>query len=193
MAGGGHAVVRDAVVNASPAASTARPAEAVAAVHSVAVGASAKVSVRLYRSPENSHARLPRYATAEAAGMDLYAAPAAALTIPAGQWQRVPTGIHLALPGGFEAQVRPRSGLAVRHGITVLNAPGTIDADYRGEIQVALINLSREDYTLQPGDRIAQLVIAPVCRATLSEVSCMEALGESARGQGGFGSTGRRD
>ena len=133
-------------------------------------------------------ARLPVYATELAAGCDLVAALDAPVQVPPGGSCRIPTGIAIALPPGYEAQVRPRSGLAARYGLTVLNAPGTIDADYRGEIQVLLVNLGREPVTVAPGDRIAQLVVAPVTRAHFVEV---EALPPTVRGEGGFGSTGR--
>ncbi|EKP93631.1 dUTP diphosphatase [Thermaerobacter subterraneus] len=133
-------------------------------------------------------AQLPRYATELAAGCDLVAALDEPVRIPPGGTCRVPTGLAIALPPGYEAQVRPRSGWAARHGLTVLNAPGTIDADYRGEIQVLLVNLGREPVTVAPGDRIAQLVVAPVARAYFVEV---ESLPPTPRGEGGFGSTGR--
>ncbi len=132
-------------------------------------------------------AQVPRYMTADAAGMDLSAAIDAPITLAPGERGLVGTGLALALPRGFEGQVRPRSGLAARHGLTVLNAPGTIDADYRGELRVLLVNLGGEPVTLATGERIAQLVIAPVTRPRLVEV---EALPPSDRGQGGFGSTG---
>lgn len=133
-------------------------------------------------------ASLPSYATAQAAGMDLTAAIDAPITLGSLERTAVPTGIAIALPDGYEAQVRPRSGLAAKHGVTVVNAPGTIDADYRGEIKVLLVNLSREPYAIQPGDRIAQLVIAPYSQATLVLAETLEA---TTRGEGGFGSTGR--
>jgi dUTP pyrophosphatase len=125
--------------------------------------------------------------TAAAAGYDLHACLPEPLPVPPGARVRVPTGWALALPEGFEGQVRPRSGLALCHGITVLNAPGTIDADYRGEINVLLVNLGQEPFTIAPGERVAQLVIAPVSSATWVEVS---ELPGSPRGDGGFGSTG---
>jgi len=133
---------------------------------------------------------LPDYQTAGAAGLDLFAAipDSKPLMLRAGARALVPTGIAIALPEGYEGQVRPRSGLATRHGLTILNAPGTIDADYRGEIQVVLANLGTEDVTITRGMRIAQLVIAPVARAHVVEVP---SLGETVRGSGGFGSTGR--
>ena len=130
---------------------------------------------------------LPRYASVGAAGMDLVAALETPLTLEPGERAAVPTGIALALPEGYEAQVRPRSGLALKHGLTVLNSPGTIDADYRGEVKVILINLGPEDFTIRRGDRIAQLLISPVSQAAWDEV---ETLDDTARGTGGFGSTG---
>jgi dUTP pyrophosphatase len=146
--------------------------------------------LRLRRLPHGEGLPLPAYQTAHAAGLDLAAAlPAdAPLTLTPGGRSLVPTGFAIALPEGFEAQVRPRSGLAAHHGVTVLNTPGTIDADYRGEIQVILINLGSEPFTVTRGLRIAQLVIAPVARATVVET---DALDGTARGAGGFGSTGR--
>ena len=138
----------------------------------------------------SQRAEKPYYATTLAAGMDLTAALADDLTIPAGQSAKVPTGLSIAIPQGFEGQVRPRSGLASKHGITVLNAPGTIDADYRGELCVLLVNLGMSDYTVRSGDRIAQLVIAPVILVEVVEVQSDGELGQTARGAGGFGSTG---
>jgi dUTP pyrophosphatase len=133
---------------------------------------------------------MPSYASMEAAGLDLVAAlpEDEPLALTPGGRALVPTGLALELPPGHEAQVRPRSGLALKHGVTVLNAPGTIDADYRGEVQVLLINHGAEPVTLRRGERIAQLVVAPVLRVRLVEV---DALGETTRGAGGFGSTGR--
>jgi dUTP pyrophosphatase len=141
------------------------------------------------RLPHGEDLPLPSYQTAGAAGVDLLAAIAATgpLTLAPGSRALVPTGIAIAIPEGHEAQVRPRSGLAARHGITILNAPGTIDADYRGEIQVVLANLGNEAVTITRGMRIAQLVIAPVARAHLQEVSSLDG---TKRGTGGFGSTG---
>ncbi|WP_108659405.1 dUTP diphosphatase [Acuticoccus kandeliae] len=132
----------------------------------------------------------PAYATDGAAGLDLAAAIDAASPLTLAPWQRmmVPTGIALALPAGYEAQIRPRSGLAARNGVTVLNTPGTIDADYRGEVKVILVNLSDEPFVIERGARIAQMVIAPVTRANLIPA---ETLDDTARGSGGFGSTGR--
>jgi len=129
---------------------------------------------------------LPRYETEGSAGLDLRADEPVALA--PGERALVPTGLALEIPPGFEGQVRPRSGLAARHGVGLLNAPGTVDSDYRGEVKVILVNLGREPVRFERGERIAQLVIAPVARATLQEV---EALGDTGRGAGGFGSTGR--
>lgn len=129
----------------------------------------------------------PRYATEGAAGADLTAAIETPLTIPSLGRVLVPTGIRLAIPVGWEGQVRPRSGLAIRKGITLLNAPGTIDSDYRGEIQVILVNLGESDAHIEPGERIAQLIIAPVSRV---EFRSAEDLDGTVRGEGGFGSTG---
>lgn len=131
----------------------------------------------------------PRYASAAAAGADLRAVIPEPLSLDPGERVSVPTGVRLAIPGGYEGQVRPRSGLAITHGVTVLNAPGTIDSDYRGEIHVLLVNTSRERYTIEDGDRVAQLVIAPVARARF--VNDQRGLAVSDRGEGGFGSTGR--
>jgi dUTP pyrophosphatase len=130
----------------------------------------------------------PEYQTGGSAGADLRASLDAPLRLAPGARAKVPTGVRLAIPAGYEGQVRPRSGLAARHGVTVANAPGTVDSDYRGEISVILINLGAESYELSPGDRIAQLVISPVARAQFRPVERLE---ESDRGDGGFGSTGR--
>ena len=129
----------------------------------------------------------PRYQTAGAAGLDLAAAVAEPVTITPGARALVPTGWAISIPPHFEGQVRPRSGLALRHGITVLNTPGTVDADYRGELKVLLINHGQEPFVVRRGDRIAQLVICPVAHAELREVA---ALGVTSRGEGGYGSTG---
>ena len=136
-------------------------------------------------------AQLPRYASAAAAGLDLCAALDKPLKLRSGAQAMVPTGVAIALPRGHEGQVRPRSGLAAKHGVTVLNAPGTIDEDYRGEVQVILINHGKRTHTIAPGDRIAQLVVAPVSRVTVTAVRSAKALGGTTRGKGGFGSTGR--
>jgi dUTP pyrophosphatase len=147
------------------------------------------VAVRILRLPHAAGLPLPEYQSAQAAGLDLLAAvPAdAPMTLAPGARAMVPTGVAIALPIGTEAQVRPRSGLAARHGVTVLNTPGTVDADYRGEIQVILINLGQEPFAVTRGMRIAQLIVAPVSRARLVEV---DSLDETSRGSGGFGSTG---
>ena len=136
-------------------------------------------------------ASLPEYATEGSAGLDLRAAIPEPLSLPPGGSVKVPTGIAVALPPGHEGQVRPRSGLAFRHGITVLNAPGTIDEDYRGEVAVLLVNHGKENHLIQPQDRIAQMVVAPVTRVTIQTIDSSEDLGSTARGEGGFGSTGR--
>ncbi|MGO3931653.1 dUTP diphosphatase [Rhodopseudomonas pseudopalustris] len=148
------------------------------------------VSIAIQQAPHAEGLPLPAYQTAHAAGLDLIAAVAddAPLTLEPGRTALVPTGLHIALPEGFEAQVRPRSGLAAKHGVTVLNAPGTIDADYRGEIGVLLINHGQAPFVVRRGERIAQLVIAKVEQAQWLPV---ETLPDSARGSGGFGSTGR--
>ncbi len=130
---------------------------------------------------------LPRYMTDQAAGMDICAAPAQDETLQPGRSALIPTGLAMALPPGFEAQIRPRSGLAIHHGVTVLNAPGTIDSDYRGEIKVALINHGAHPFTVRRGERIAQMVIQRVCQARVQEVERLE---ETRRDTGGFGSTG---
>jgi len=146
-----------------------------------------EVAVSVMRLPHGADLPLPAYATDAAAGMDLCAAVAAPQTIVPGARALLPTGLAIALPGGYEAQVRPRSGLALRHGVTVLNAPGTIDADYRGEVAVVLVNFGSEPFIVERGMRIAQLIVAPVQRAQWEEVG---ELPESGRGSGGFGSTG---
>ena len=151
-----------------------------------------KIEVQLTRLPHGADLPLPSYQSALAAGLDLLAAvPAdAPLTLAPQARALVPTGIAIALPPGSEAQVRPRSGLASRHGLTVLNSPGTIDADYRGEVQVLLINLGSAPVAITRGMRIAQLVIAPVIRAELRETADLP---KTARGKGGFGSTGSQN
>lgn len=143
--------------------------------------------VALKRLPHGADLALPGYATEMSAGMDLLAAVEAEVILAPGERRLIPSGIAIALPAGVEAQVRPRSGLALKHGITVLNAPGTIDADYRGEVGVILINLGQEAFTIRRGDRIAQLVIATHAQARWRVV---ETLDDSVRGAGGFGSTG---
>lgn len=150
------------------------------------------VTVRVQRLRHGADLPLPAYKSADAAGCDLAAAvPAdAPLILKPGGRALVPTGIALALPPGFEGQVRPRSGLAVRHGVTVINAPGTIDADYRGEVRVPIVNLGERSFTITRGMRIAQLVVAPVTRAEFVET---EELAATGRGDSGFGSTGLSD
>jgi dUTP pyrophosphatase len=147
------------------------------------------IEVQITRLPHGRDLSLPEYQSAQAAGLDLLAAVATPVTLEPGARALIPTGIAIALPDGHEAQVRPRSGLAAKQGVTVLNSPGTIDADYRGEIKVALINLGQEPVEIARGMRIAQMVIAPVAHARLREVA---ALAETPRGTGGFGSTGAK-
>ncbi|MET4292912.1 dUTP pyrophosphatase [Bradyrhizobium sp. LB8.2] len=151
---------------------------------------STKVTVELQRLPHAESLPLPAYQTNDAAGLDLMAAlsDSEPMTLAAGQYALVPTGLAIALPPGYEAQVRPRSGLAVKHGVTVLNSPGTIDADYRGEIKVILVNHGQAAFVIKRGERIAQMVIAPVVQAALVPVA---ELSSTDRGAGGFGSTGR--
>ncbi|HZW07509.1 MAG TPA: dUTP diphosphatase [Phycisphaerales bacterium] len=146
---------------------------------------SSPVTVRLKRlSPR---ATLPQYHSDQAAGMDLAACLDSPVTIAPGQIVKIPLGFAVALPIGYEAQIRPRSGLATRHGVTVPNSPGTVDSDYRGEMVVALINLGREPFTVEPGARVAQMIVAPVSHASILEV---DELDSTTRGTGGFGSTG---
>ena len=151
---------------------------------------STKVTVELQQLAHAEGLPLPAYQTIEAAGLDLMAAvpDAEPLTLTPGQYALVPTGLAIALPAGHEAQVRPRSGLAAKHGVTVLNSPGTIDADYRGEIKVILINHGAAPFVIKRGERIAQMVIAPMVQAELVPVATLSA---TDRGAGGFGSTGR--
>lgn len=147
-----------------------------------------RVRIPVQVQPEGEGLELPAYATEGAAGMDLRAAVEDDLVIPPGGRELVSAGLRIAVPAGYEAQVRPRSGLALRHGVTVLNAPGTVDSDYRGTVAVVLANLGAQDFVVHRGDRIAQLVIAPVARAELGQV---DELDDSDRGAGGFGHTGR--
>ncbi|MGR6328359.1 dUTP diphosphatase [Sphingomonas sp. XXL09] len=144
------------------------------------------IRIAITRLPHGQGLPLPGYATAGAAGMDVVAAES--LTLAPGARAAVATGYAIAIPEGYEVQVRPRSGLALKHGVTCLNTPGTIDSDYRGEVKVILANLGHEPFAIERGDRIAQIVPAPVLRATLQEVVELNA---TARGDGGFGSTGR--
>jgi dUTP pyrophosphatase len=147
-----------------------------------------KVAIKVIRLAQARGLKLPSYQSAGAAGMDLLAAVAATQTLLPGRRALIPTGLVLALPRGLEAQIRPRSGLALAHGVTVLNSPGTIDCDYRGEVGVLLANLGEAPFQIARGDRIAQLVVTRVERASLREA---KALGATARGAAGFGSTGR--
>ena len=151
---------------------------------------STTVKIDIRQLPHAEGLALPAYQSADAAGLDLLAAVPSdtPLVLQPGKYTMVPTGLTIALPSGYEAQVRPRSGLAAKHGITVLNSPGTVDADYRGEINVLLINHGDVPFPIKRGERIAQMVIAPVVQALLVEVA---SLSETDRGSGGFGSTGR--
>jgi dUTP pyrophosphatase len=148
------------------------------------------ITVSVAPLPHFEGLALPAYETAEAAGMDLRAAvdSSAPITLAPGERAMIPTGLTIALPSGYEAQVRPRSGLAAKHGVTCLNSPGTIDADYRGEVKVILINLGQESFVVRRGERIAQMIVAPVTRAELNVVAELDG---TERGSGGFGSTGR--
>ncbi len=147
------------------------------------------ISISIRRLPHGADLALPAYATALSAGMDLLAAVAEPVTLEPGQRRLIPTGIAIALPAGFEAQIRPRSGLALKNGISLVNSPGTIDADYRGEIGVIVINHGDQPFTVERGTRIAQMVIARHERAVWTEVDNLD---ETARGAGGFGSTGTK-
>ena len=147
----------------------------------------ARITVNLCPLPHFEGLNLPNFATASSAGVDLEAAVTEPMTLKPGARALVATGLTMALPEGFEAQIRPRSGLAFKNGVTVLNSPGTIDADYRGEVKVLLINHSDQDFVIERGMRIAQMVIAPYTQPSWSVV---ETLDETARGEGGFGSTG---
>jgi dUTP pyrophosphatase len=145
-------------------------------------------TIAVVRLPDGDGLPLPAYMTPGAAGADVVAAVAEDLILAPGERALVPTGFALEVPPGFEVQLRPRSGLAVKHGVTLLNSPGTIDSDYRGPVGVVLVNLGREPFTVRRGERIAQLVVAPVVRGAFREA---EMLAASTRGEGGFGSTGR--
>jgi dUTP diphosphatase len=150
-------------------------------------GGRVKVQVKRLRESSGEQVPLPRYMTEHSAGMDLYADVEGEVVLDPGERRLIPTGIALSIPPGFEGQVRPRSGLAMREGISLVNTPGTIDADYRGEVGVLLINFGKQPFRLKRGDRIAQLVIAPVCRAELELTDELEA---TSRNEGGFGHTG---
>lgn len=145
------------------------------------------IKVQIKRLPNNTDLPLPKYMSDHAAGMDLYAAVTVDLAIAPGEWKLVPTGLAIALPEGYEAQVRPRSGLALKQGVSVLNTPGTVDADYRGEVGVILMNHSKQDLVIKRGDRIAQMIINKFERIVFEEV---EELSTTERGAGGFGHTG---
>jgi len=149
-----------------------------------------KITVKFKRiSREFNHIAEPSYATEGSAGMDIRAAIKGKLTVEPMQIEMIPTNISVEIPEGFEIQVRPRSGLAAKHGIGILNSPGTIDSDYRGEIKIILINFNKEEFVIQPGDRIAQLILSKVYRAEMKEESN---LNDSKRGSGGFGHTGKK-
>lgn len=147
-----------------------------------------QLKIQIRREPDAQDMPIPGYATSGSAGIDLLAAVNSDIVIKPGERTLVSTGLRLAIPEGFEGQVRPRSGLALKHGISMVNSPGTIDSDYRGVLQVIMINHGREPFVIQRGDRIAQLVFAPVARAVLFE---SEELSETARNEGGFGHTGK--
>lgn len=151
------------------------------------------LTIPIHPLPHAEGLELPTFATSHSAGMDLRAAlPGGEIwTLAPGERRLVPTGLSMAIPEGFEAQVRPRSGLALKHGVTVLNSPGTIDADYRGEVQVVLINHGQAPFELRRGERIAQLLVAPVVRWDWEPVASVDSLGATERGAGGYGSTGR--
>jgi len=146
-----------------------------------------KIRVKRLRADSGEPIPLPRYMTEQSAGMDLFADLEAEVLLQPGERKLIPTGISMAIPPGYEGQIRPRSGLGLREGVTVVNTPGTIDADYRGEVGVLLINLGQRPFRVKRGDRIAQLVIAPVCRAELELTGELEA---TSRNEGGFGHTG---
>ncbi len=146
-----------------------------------------EINVSIERLNGTDDLPLPRYMTDHAAGMDVFAAVSSAVTINPGERALIPTGLAIAVPVGYEAQIRPRSGLALKNGVTLVNTPGTIDADYRGEIGILMINHGREPFTVRRGDRIAQMVVAPVCRVAWEEQRPLPASG---RGSGGFGHTG---
>jgi len=150
-----------------------------------------RLTIALRRLPHGEGLDLPSHETDLSAGADLRAAVPAdePAVLPSGTWKLIPTGVQIALPAGYEGQVRPRSGLAYRHGVTVLNSPGTIDADYRGEVKVLLINHGEDDFTIERGERIAQLVVAPHASVEWTEKDSLE---ETVRGAGGFGSTGKK-
>lgn len=145
--------------------------------------------LKIKRLPHALNLELPSYVTPQSAGMDLRAALTQPVVIKPGERTLIPTGLIFEIPEGFEIQVRPRSGLAIRNGITMLNTPGTIDSDYRGEVKMIVINLGKEDFIVEHGDRIAQCVVAPVVQLSIQEV---DSVSETPRGTGGFGSTGKK-
>ena len=147
-----------------------------------------EITVKIKKAPHFEGNELPHYASEHAAGMDVRAAIKEPITISPGERKMIPTGLHFELPVGYEMQLRPRSGLALKHGISMVNTPGTLDADYRGELNILLINHGKETWTCTPNERIAQMIFAPVTRAKLELV---EELTETQRGTGGFGSTGK--
>jgi len=150
---------------------------------------SGPITIKIKRLAHGRELPLPAFATEHAAGADLHAAVEAPVTIPAGEIRLVPCGFAMAIPPGYEAQVRPRSGLSSQHGLTLINTPGTIDADYRGEVKVPLVNLGQEPFTVERGMRVAQMVIAAVPKVSFVEV---EELDDTGRGKGGFGHTGKK-
>lgn len=148
-----------------------------------------KITVQFQRLPHLRDLPLPEYKTEESAGMDIHAAPEQPVILEPGQRKLIATGFKMSIPRGFEAQIRPRSGMAYKNGITILNSPGTIDSDYRGEVKLLAVNLSDVTFTINRGDRIAQMVISPVYQPEIIEV---DELDETVRGEGGFGSTGSK-
>lgn len=148
----------------------------------------AQLQLKIKRLPHADGIELPSYKTTDSAGMDIRAAVDESILLKPGERALIPTGLQFAIPKGYEGQVRPRSGSAIKHGITMLNSPGTIDADYRGEVKLIVINHGQHNFTIERGERLAQLIIAPVVQMPVEEV---EELDETERGEGGFGSTGR--
>lgn len=148
-----------------------------------------QIEIKIQRMEGNDDLPLPRYMTSGSSGMDVFASVTEPITIQPREFDIIPLGIKIAIPEGYEAQIRPRSGLSANHGIGMLNSPGTIDSDYRGEIKVILFNFGKEPFVIKRGDRIAQMVIAPITKANLSE---QKSLDETSRGEGGFGHTGKQ-
>jgi len=147
-----------------------------------------QIEIKIQRTEDNEDLPLPKYMTAGSSGMDVYASVKEPITIQPREFDMIPLGIKIAIPNGYEAQIRPRSGLAAKNGIGMLNSPGTIDSDYRGEIKVILFNFGKEPFVINRGDRIAQMVIAPIAKVSLRE---QENLDDTPRGEGGFGHTGK--